>query len=79
MPILNIFLIVGLIALVFSFFQRKSLIWGGATIGLITGIIVGIVKRDFSDILRFALVGADIGLFFTIFYFVGDRLIKRNS
>lgn len=74
-PILNLFLIIGLLALVSSFFTAgKSAIWGGATIGLIIGIIMGITRGDFSDILRAVLIGADIGLFANLLGFVGDRM-----
>lgn len=75
MPIINVFLLVGLFALILSFFlQARSAIWGGASIGFIIGIIVGFIKWDFSDIPRFALIGADFGLAAEIFGWIGDRL-----
>lgn len=78
MPLLNVFLLIGIGALIFSFFtQGRSAIWGGATIGLIIGIIIGIVRGDFSDILRAALIGADFGLLATILGMLGDRLKKH--
>jgi len=66
MPILNIFLIVGVIALIFSFSKGRNAIWGGATYGLIIGIVIGVFTSDFSNIIRVALLGADVGLLFTI-------------
>lgn len=78
MPVLNIFLIIGFVALVISFFiQGRSAIWGGATAGLIIGIILGIIKGDFSDILRATLIGADVGLVATILGVISDRM-KRS-
>lgn len=75
MPLLNIFLLIGIGALVVSFFtQGRSAIWGGATIGLIVGIVLGIIRGDFSDILRAALIGADFGLLASILGIIGDRL-----
>ena len=79
MPLLNIFLLIGIGALILSIFtQRKSAIWGGATIGLIVGVILGVLKGDFSDILRAALIGADVGLLAEILELFGGRL-KRKS
>lgn len=79
MLLLNILLLIGIGALVLSFFtKRKSAIWGGATFGLIVGIILGIIKGDFSDILRAALIGANVGLLAEIFGLLSDRL-KRKS
>lgn len=75
MPLLNIFLLIGIGVLVVSFFiQGRSAIWGGATIGLIIGVILGIIRGDFSDILRAALIGADLGLLANILGMLGDRL-----
>jgi len=75
MPLLNIFLIIGVVALIASFFtQGRSAIWGGATAGLIVGIIIGIVKQDFSDILRATLIGADVGLVAEILSIIGKKI-----
>lgn len=62
MPIINIFLLVGIVALIFSFFKGKNAIWGGATFGLVIGLIMGIFSGDFSNIIRAVLIGADVGL-----------------
>ncbi len=78
MPILNIFLIIGIIALIFSFSLGKNAIWGGATLGLIIGLIIGIITQNFSNILRTALIGADIGLFFELLSFVIKIISKKN-
>lgn len=79
MPLMNIFLIIGAVSLILSFFtQRRAAIWGGATMGLIIGVILGIFKGDFSDILRIALIGADVGLIAEILGLLGDNL-KRKS
>ena len=79
MPLLNILLLIGVGALILSFFtQRKSAIWGGATIGLIVGVILSIIQGDFSNILRAALIGADVGLSAEILGLIGDRLKRRS-
>ncbi len=75
MPFFNVLLLIGIGSLVLSFFiQGKSAIWGGATIGLIIGIILGVISRDSSDIFRAALIGADIGLLANILAWMGNRL-----
>lgn len=79
MPVFNIFLLIGIVALVISFFtHERSAIWGGATAGLIIGIILGFVKGDFSDILRAAFIGADIGLLANILGWISDRLKDKT-
>ena len=75
MPILNVFLILGLVALVISFFiEERSAIWGGATLGLIIGAVIGIFNNDFSNILRAALIGADIGLLANLLSWIANKL-----
>ena len=75
MPIFNIFLLLGVAALIISFFMKgRSAIWGGATLGLVIGLVYGLLKGDLSDILRFALIGADLGLLANILGWIGDRL-----
>lgn len=79
MPILNIFLVLGVLALIYSFVAtERSAIWGGATLGLIVGIIIGIFNKDFSNIFRAILIGADVGLAAEILGFLGDRLRMRG-
>ena len=41
--------------------DKRSAIWGGATLGLIVGIILGFVQGDFSNILWTIIIGALIG------------------
>lgn len=75
MPLLNIFLIMGVVALIVGLFTKgQSAIWGGATAGFIIGIIIGLIKHDLSDILRAALIGADVGLFTEILFIVGKKI-----
>ena len=76
MPILNIFYIIGMVALVIGFIGKNA-IWGTATIGLIVGLIVGVFTGDFSNIIRAALLGADVGLFFTILPFIFNSFLKK--
>jgi len=79
MPILNIFLLIGILALILSFFaQKRSAIWGGATLGLILGVIIGIVRGDFSDILRVILIGADVGLAAELLGLLSDWMKSRS-
>jgi len=78
MPILNVFILLGFVLLAISFFiQGRSTIWGGATLGLLVGIVIGIIKHDFSDILRAISIGADVGFFTIILSWVGS-LLKRK-
>lgn len=75
MPILNVFLIIGVICLIISLFvESRSAVWGGATLGLIIGVVVGFIKSDFSDTLRYALISADLGLLANVLSWIGNRL-----
>lgn len=80
MPILNIFLLFGAVALIYSFLATKrSAIWGGATLGLVVGIILGIINKDFSNIFRSILIGADVGLAAELLGLFGNWLKSRNN
>lgn len=76
MLILNIFLLIGIGALVVSFFiEERSAIWGGATLGFIIGLIIGVIKGNFWDIiLRAIFIGADVGLLANILAWIGARM-----
>lgn len=54
--------------------DNRSAIWGGATGGLIVGVVLGIIQGDFSNLLRAVAIGALIGLAAELLGMIGDRI-----
>jgi len=59
--------------------QGRSAIWGGATLGLIVGVILGCFVGKFWTTLAYAvLVGAGVGMVAEVLGRVGDALRRRQ-
>lgn len=52
------------IALLVLHWRGPNAVWGGATLGIIAGIIVALVTKDWSRLPLFFAVGTFIGTFF---------------
>jgi hypothetical protein len=68
--------VIAVLSLIASFFRGPNAIWGGATIGLITGIIICIVRHNFvsSIVWRGVVVGIVVGLTVELLGVLGKRL-----
>lgn len=55
--------------------QGRSAIWGGATLGFIVGIVLGLLRGNFVNILITSVViGAALGILAEILGMLGDRM-----
>ena len=58
----------------------QSAIWGGATLGLIIGIVVGLVRDPFWGTLVYGvLIGTALGIVATLMGWLGDYLRLRST
>jgi hypothetical protein len=56
--------------------DNRSPIWGGATLGLIVGVILGFIYGNFTNILWAVLIGALLGFGADLLGKFGDKLKK---
>lgn len=74
----KILVIIAVILLVISFFRRRNAIWGGATIGLITGLIVAIFQKfNWSIVWKVFTIGVLIGAVADLLGLFSEFLKKR--
>jgi hypothetical protein len=58
--------------------DNRSAIWGGGTIGLLVGLIVGFFRESYwQTVLNAVLIGAGLGLAANIIAWVGGLLGRR--
>ncbi len=57
--------------------QKRSAIWGGATLGFIIGGVIGLSQGNMSLLITGAIVGAGLGVIAEILGIIGDKLKKR--
>ena len=70
--------ILSIIAVILSFFRGQNAIWGGATIGLIIGIIIAIIQRfNWSILGKAVVIGILVGSIAEILGLLSDFLKKK--
>ena len=75
----KILTIIAAIAIIVSFFRKQNAIWGGATIGLVLGIIIAIFNKfNWSITYKAIVIGILIGLIADLLGMISD-LLKRKS
>lgn len=57
--------------------RGPNAVWGGATLGIIIGIIVALITKDWSRLLSFFAVGTFIGTFFEWIGRIASKLFHR--
>jgi len=76
----KILTIIAAISMLLSFFRRKNAIWGGATIGLVIGIITAIVKNfNWSITYKAVVIGILVGLVADLLGMIADLLKKKSE
>jgi len=76
----TILIVISVILLVLFFFGRRNAVWGGATFGLVVGIIVGLIMRDFLNVLKWGFViGTLAGFGAELLGMFGDFLKRRQG
>ena len=75
----KILTIIASILLIISFFRKQNAIWGGATIGLIIGLIVTIFQKfNWSITYKAVVIGILIGLIADLIGLFSDYLKKKS-
>ena len=75
----KILTIIAAISIIASFFRKQNAIWGGATIGLVLGIIIAIFNKfNWSITYKAIVIGILIGLIADLLGMISD-LLKRKS
>jgi thiamine transporter ThiT len=75
----KILTIIASVALVVSFFKKQNAIWGGATIGLVLGIIITIFNKfNWSITYKAIVIGILVGLVADLLGMISD-LSKKKS
>lgn len=71
---------IGIAALKSFFFRGQNAVWGGATIGVVIGLIVALFRPqfDWDTVGHAAVIGAFVGLIAEILGAIGDRM-KRDD
>ena len=67
----------GIPAIIFLFIflpQWKNAVWGGATLGLIVGVVWGVISGESSHILMSVSYGVWLGFLFEVTGMLGDFL-----
>lgn len=57
--------------------DRRSAIWGGGTIGLITGLVLAIVNGDLTLIIKIAIIGVIVGMIAETLGWLSDRIRRK--
>ena len=75
----KILTIIASISLIASFFRKQNAIWGGATIGLIIGIIIAVFQKfNWSITYKAVIIGILIGIIADLLGLLSDYLKKKN-
>ena len=65
----------GLLSIKGFLVNKRSALWGGATLGLIVGIIVGIFRDNFwSTVVYAVLIGIGVGMLANILGWISDTM-----
>jgi len=77
--IINI-LFIAVIAMLVITWSRRSAIWGGATVGLIIGGLIGLFTGNiFLSIKNGVTIGGTIGIIAEVLGAISDRLNRRKK
>ena len=70
--------IIASLAMILSFFRKQNAIWGGATIGLVIGIILAIIKKfNWSITYKAIVIGILVGIVADLLGLFGDFIKKK--
>ena len=76
---LLVLVIISFVALALTFSKGRNAIWGGATIGLILGVIVGIFRSPFFTTLGYGFViGTFAGIAAELLGRISDYLKRKG-
>lgn len=66
------------VSMILSFFRGRNAIWGGATIGLIIGIIIAVFQKfNWSIIGRAVIIGILVGVIAEVIGIIADYLKNK--
>lgn len=65
------------IALLVLHWKGPNAVWGGATLGIIVGIIVALITKDWNRMLSFFAMGIFIGTLFEWIGRIANKLCNR--
>jgi len=75
----TILTIIASLAMILSFFRKQNTIWGGATIGLVIGVILSIFQKfNWSITYKAVVIGILIGLIADLLGLLSDYLKKKS-
>jgi len=75
----KILTIIAIISLIASFFRKKNAVWGGATLGLVLGIIIALFNKfNWSIIYKAVVIGILVGLIAELLGMISDWLKKKS-
>ena len=67
------------ISIIVSFFRKQNAIWGGATIGLVLGIVIAVFNKfNWSIIYKAIVIGIIVGLIADLLGMISDLLKKKS-
>jgi len=67
------------IILLFLHWRGPNAVWGGATLGLIVGIIIAIISKDWNRLLFSFAIGTFIGTFFEWIGRIASKLFHKQG
>ncbi len=74
----EILTIIAFIFLIVSFFRKQNAVWGGATLGLVIGIIITIINKfNWSIFYKAIVIGILVGVIADILGLLSDFLKKK--
>lgn len=85
MTIWTILGLISVVMLVITFFKGKNAVWGGLTIGIVLGFILGLIYMflgkgfDWSFIYKAAIIGIILGFLSEMLGILGDRTKRANN
>lgn len=75
----EILTIIAAISIIVSFFRKQNAIWGGATIGLVLGIVIAVFNKfNWSIIYKAIVIGIIVGLIADLLGMISDLLKKKS-
>ena len=75
----EILTIIAAISIIVSFFRKQNAIWGGATIGLVLGIVIAVFNKfNWSIIYKAIVIGIIVGLIANLLGMISDLLKKKS-
>ena len=75
----KILTIIAAISIIVSFFRKQNAIWGGATIGLVLGIVIAVFNKfNWSIIYKAIVIGIIVGLIADLLGMISDLLKKKS-